>query len=142
MKEPERVPGHTASSLADAHEHGNCNLCDDLERQLAETKGRGVWLWHQLQDTAEAIVQLTIDVIHFLERERDGYKAQAKRRREALEVCAEQLRRVQHRGYRHVVAADGPGVERHGSVEDSDIAVERQARAAIDITPEEAKEGR
>ncbi|KKM78532.1 hypothetical protein LCGC14_1359170 [marine sediment metagenome] len=50
---------------------------------------------------------------------------------EALEVCAEQLRRVQHRGYRHVVPADGPGIERYGSVEDSDIAAERLARAAI-----------
>jgi hypothetical protein len=50
---------------------------------------------------------------------------------EALEACAEQLRKVQHRGYHDVVATDGPGIDQHGSVEGSDAAVEQQARDAI-----------
>ena len=37
MKEHTQEPGRTASGN-NAHEHGNCNLCDDLERQLEEAQ--------------------------------------------------------------------------------------------------------
>jgi hypothetical protein len=29
-----------SKQLVDAHEHGNCILCDDLEHQLAEAQGK------------------------------------------------------------------------------------------------------
>jgi hypothetical protein len=106
-----------------------------LQAALDETHGRGVWLWSQLQATATAIVQLTIDGIHFLERERDGYKARDKLRGEALELAA---------GSAHGLAflhPDCPGHSKEFMDCQHPICVE--ALAAIDATPAEAhKEAR
>ena len=33
------------SELADAHNHGNCELCDALERQLAKAQGKLDAVW-------------------------------------------------------------------------------------------------
>jgi len=83
-------------NLAEAQEEvQRLQMCEgmarDMDADLArykaraeETRGRGVWLWNQLQATATAIVQLTIDGIRFLEHDRDRYKARAERRKEAL----------------------------------------------------------
>ena len=53
MKEHTQEPGLTASGN-NAHEHGNCNLCDDLERQLEEAQAEVVRLGEAHRRLAEA----------------------------------------------------------------------------------------
>ncbi|KKN69304.1 hypothetical protein LCGC14_0442990 [marine sediment metagenome] len=112
-----------------------------LQAALDETHGRGVWLWSQLQATATAIVQLTIDGIHFLERERDGYKALAKLRREEILKSGEDCcycGRWHHFSCRHVNWARDESRTRCIRYPCSSRC--KEARAAIDATSEEARE--
>ena len=108
-----------------------------LQTALDETHGRGVWLWSQLQATATAIVQLTIDGIHFLERERDGYKALAERRGKAL---GKWLSLREHL-FKCRLCLEAPAMCHEGARLEHEAVSESES--TIDATPEaREKEGR
>ena len=55
-----------------------------LQERVEETRGRGVWLWGQLQDTATAIVRLTIDGIRLKDAQLAEAQGKTGRLREKL----------------------------------------------------------